>query len=471
MLKPITDGTLSSTVQIALYKHEMEQRLRASEAWLSTTLNSVGDGIIAVDPDGEIVFTNPVAKQLTGWPGAESRGRLLMDVLVLCEESSDQPAKNPIFDLSQGRRGHTPWFRRRVDTPVEVACFENRSTEKRLGAILLVRDIRARRELEARLIQSQNDRQQVIEIVRQAARHIHCTQEDGSGSRAPARNPAASSRTGQVLSRRDHHNKCKRCDSRMEQGAEEGHYGWTETEALGHVIYDFLQTRAAMPAAETNERLVQDGHWEGEVSHVRQDGRRIIVDSRKVLQRDASGTAIGILETNRDITERRFAEEALQKSLDELEAALKEKTVLLKEVHHRVKNNLAVICGLLNMNAGATEIPEAKLALKESQQRVYSIALIHEQLYGTEHLDRINFADYIQQLLRDLNVAFGAAARRISIQVDAEPIEMGVHRAVPCALIFNALLAMVQTCFSGPATAEWRSSHFVSGIRARIFGA
>jgi two-component system, cell cycle sensor histidine kinase and response regulator CckA len=156
VLKPITDGSLSTTVQIALYKAEMERHLRTSEAWLSTTLRSVGEGIIATNPAGEIVFTNSVAEQLTGWSSSEAHGRLLMDVLVLVEESSHVPAKNPTFDLFASEiRAYTLVPKTGANTPVEVACFENRSADELLGSILVVRDISARRALEARLIQSQ----------------------------------------------------------------------------------------------------------------------------------------------------------------------------------------------------------------------------------------------------------------------------------------------------------------------------
>jgi PAS domain S-box-containing protein len=156
VLKPVTDGTLSSTLQIAIYKHEMEHRLRTSEAWLSTTLHSVGDGIVATDPNGDIVFANAVAEQMTGWSGAEALGHELTDVLELREETSGLPAKNPVFDRSRGEyREYTLVSKTGVNTPVEIACFENCSTEESLGAILVVRDIRMRRGLETRLIQSQ----------------------------------------------------------------------------------------------------------------------------------------------------------------------------------------------------------------------------------------------------------------------------------------------------------------------------
>jgi len=156
ILKPVRDGELRSAVQISLYKAEMEHRLRTSEAWLSTTLRSVGEGILATDTEGEIVFMNPVAEQLTGWAAREARGRLLMDVLGLFDENTGEPAKNPVLDLFAGEnRIYTLVSKSGTNKAVEVECFENRSPDDLLGAILVLRDVGARREVEGRLMQSQ----------------------------------------------------------------------------------------------------------------------------------------------------------------------------------------------------------------------------------------------------------------------------------------------------------------------------
>ncbi len=156
ILKPISDGDLRSAVQISLYKHEMERRVRASEAWLSTTLRSVGEGIIATDPSGEIVFINPVAEQLTGWTADDAHGRLLMDVLGLCDETSGKPAKNPIYDLFPAEiQAYNLVSKNGASSMVEIGCVENRSADDLLGAIIVMRDIRSRRDMERRLVQSQ----------------------------------------------------------------------------------------------------------------------------------------------------------------------------------------------------------------------------------------------------------------------------------------------------------------------------
>src|SRR5262249_26720547 len=92
-------------------------------------------------------------------------------------------------------------------------------------------------------------------------------------------------------------------------------------------------------------------------------------------------------------------EETLRKTEIEATSNLAKKTFLLQEVHHRVKNNLAVISSLLGMKADACSSLEAREALEQSQQRVHSMALIHELLYGNERLDRIDFAEYARQLV------------------------------------------------------------------------
>ena len=130
------------------------------------------------------------------------------------------------------------------------------------------------------------------------------------------------------------------------RGAEEL-YGWTEAEAIGNVIHVLLRSKSLVSMLQVNEILSHEHEWDGEIEHSRRDGERILVDSRQVLLRDDSDSGIRILEINRDVTARRRAEEALNQTVRQLESALAEKTVLLQEIHHRVKNNLAVTAGLL----------------------------------------------------------------------------------------------------------------------------
>jgi PAS domain S-box-containing protein len=171
----------------------------------------------------------------------------------------------------------------------------------------------------------------------------------------------------------------------------------------------------------------------------RKDGSEFPVEiSLSYVTEHQSGLAMAFIS---DITARKQANEEREGLIGKLEAALSEKTVLLKEVHHRVKNNLAVIAGLLGMQAGTLADERAKLALGESQQRVLSMALIHEYLYASDNLDRVNFGKYVEQLANELCVSYAIESNLVSVIVEAEEIELPVHRAIPCGLILNELLS------------------------------
>jgi two-component sensor histidine kinase len=160
------------------------------------------------------------------------------------------------------------------------------------------------------------------------------------------------------------------------------------------------------------------------------DDNRCLLVSTSVMALDQTRK---VLVCAQDITDSKRTQLAL-------EAALAEKTILLQEIHHRVKNNLAVISSLLSMKADGATNAEARRVLEESQQRVYSMALIHEHLYGNGHLGRINFAEYARHLVRRLHTACAGDPDRIAIELNLDPIELEIERAVPCGLILNELL-------------------------------
>ena len=142
-----------------------------------------------------------------------------------------------------------------------------------------------------------------------------------------------------------------------------------------------------------------------------------------------------------DVTDQKTAEAATLESVAALEVALREKTALLHEVHHRVKNNLAVISSLLGMQADTSAAPDCKRALEQSRLRVRAMAMVHENLYGGQHLDRVNFAEYTEHLIEELGSALAREQGQIAIDLDIEPIEIDIRLAMPCALILNELVS------------------------------
>ena len=141
-----------------------------------------------------------------------------------------------------------------------------------------------------------------------------------------------------------------------------------------------------------------------------------------------------ILSVARDITERKRAEE-------QIKASLKEKEILLKEVHHRVKNNLQVISSLLRLQSGYVKDKESLEMFRESCDRVRSMALIHEKLYQSEELSRVDFAKYIQDLTDHLFRSYGANSEAIRLKINVVDGLLGIDTAIPCGLIINELVS------------------------------
>ncbi|MEG3848636.1 PAS domain S-box protein [Microcoleus sp. herbarium19] len=135
----------------------------------------------------------------------------------------------------------------------------------------------------------------------------------------------------------------------------------------------------------------------------------------------------------RDITDRKRDEE-------QIKASLAEKEVLLKEIHHRVKNNLQVISSLLKLQSRYIQDDRVTEMLKESQNRVRSMALVHEQLYQSKDLSDIDFAEYIQNLSHNLFQAYEIHAEGIKLETNIAPCSLNIDTAVPCGLIINELV-------------------------------
>jgi len=138
--------------------------------------------------------------------------------------------------------------------------------------------------------------------------------------------------------------------------------------------------------------------------------------------------------SQQELAERKRAEE-------QIKASLREKELLLKEIHHRVKNNLQVISSLLYLQSKNVSDEQTFQMFRESQSRVRSMALVHESLYQSKDLARIDFAEYIRNLAAYIFRSYGADSKTVNLEVDAEGVFLGIDVAVPWALITNELIS------------------------------
>jgi two-component sensor histidine kinase len=122
---------------------------------------------------------------------------------------------------------------------------------------------------------------------------------------------------------------------------------------------------------------------------------------------------------------------------EKIKVALDEKEVLLKEVHHRVKNNLQVISGLLELQNITVSDDSVKLALKEGQNRIQSVALVHKMMYQSENVSKVNMGKYLDELLQVLQTSYAVSGKNITTKINASNIDLDITLAVPLSLIVN----------------------------------
>jgi PAS domain S-box-containing protein len=216
---------------------------------------------------------------------------------------------------------------------------------------------------------------------------------------------------------------------------EKGNWQWEPA------IYD----EDAAGAREAWRRSLETGdYYEAEFRLRRKDGEFRWHLSRAVPVKDEKGRIIKWYGTSTDITD-------LKSSEDRIAASLREKEVLLKEIHHRVKNNLQVMSSLIGLQAGYIKRgADMQSALKDMQNRIKSMAIVHERLYQSMDFSSINFKAYINSLIANVFQSLGIDSGRIRVITQVEDVSMGINNAIPCGLLLNELLTnAVKHAFPG----------------------
>ena len=219
--------------------------------------------------------------------------------------------------------------------------------------------------------------------------------------------------------------------------------GYTPEEAISLPLEDFLTPESldlVMKTLEEETALERSGTadpnrtrlLELEVYHKNGDLHWLSITFSPL--RNSTGELVSVIGVTRDITERKKADE-------QIKASLREKEVLLKEIHHRVKNNLQVISSLLNLQSGYVKDSETKEMFEESQNRIRSMALVHETLYQSEDLSSVDFRDYVDQLTAQLLGTHGVDSNLVKMKSNVRNAYLDLDKAIPCGLIINELVS------------------------------
>ncbi len=185
------------------------------------------------------------------------------------------------------------------------------------------------------------------------------------------------------------------------------------------------------------------------------DGRFRLFLTRGHPLKDPKGKVMRWFGTNTDVDELKRTADALQQSQEHLKLSLREKEVMLKEIHHRVKNNLQVIASLVDLQTNALADPALQGIFQDVRDRVRSMALVHEKLYQSESLAQVDFADYARSLLNYIARSHGSSENAIALKLDLQPVLLSIDTAVPCGLILNELVSNAfKHAFRGRAKGE-----------------
>jgi len=212
-------------------------------------------------------------------------------------------------------------------------------------------------------------------------------------------------------------------------GIDPAHFGGSPDEFFASIHPDDREKiRTALASA-----VERDEPYEPYYRAIWPDGTIHHIAARGRLVRDADGRAVKIYGIIWDVTSRKIAEEAMQ-------ASLREKEVLLKEIHHRVKNNLQVMSSLLNLQSQHLTDPKALDALRVSMHRIKTMALIHDKLYRSESLSGIYFPGYVRDLMGDLINTY-APDKHIALNMNIDPVSFDLDTSIPLGLILNELVS------------------------------
>ena len=356
----------------------------------SAIVSGMTDGVIVVDGENRIVDLNPTAQRLLELPGSETVGAPLGDVwpalaAELIEHDGEAQTTGEVT-LKRQRAARTyDW-----STSV-VTDWRDRLVSK----IIVLRDISERKRAQAEMERLKEFNENIVQSVTEG---ISLVDTEG---RLSFVNPALLALLGY--------------DS--------------ASELIGKPWSAIVPPDQHAVVRASDDRRVRGEVDRYELELVRKDGTRVLVLVSGCPRFDGD-QFVGTIGTLTDITERVRAEETVK-------ASLHEKEVLLKEIHHRVKNNLQVISSLLYLQSKKTSSQECLKVLQESNNRVHSMALVHERLYRSRDLAKVDLSEYLRDLTSYLLRSYVADSHRVTVQVNVDGTRLDIDTAIPCGLIIN----------------------------------
>ena len=210
-------------------------------------------------------------------------------------------------------------------------------------------------------------------------------------------------------------------------------FGLDSQDFIGKNVDIYGEDKKYVRQQEIIKQTKENGFWNGKVVNFDKLGNRIILNSRIRLFYDKSGEPAGMIGISTDITK------AIEANL-KLESALEEKETLLRELYHRTKNNMQVICAMLDLEAMNVDNPALEVSFQEMSHRIQTMSLVHNKLYQTKQLSRIDLKDYLKDLAVLLLQSNSNPELEISLETELITCNVVIDIAIPIGLVINELI-------------------------------
>lgn len=409
-------------------RRNAERAQRQSEIKLQSLVGSGIIGIVTADLEGGIVEANEQYLKMLGY-GADEVKNLRWDVLtppehlpkdwIAIEEARARGFCTPYEKEYFHRDGH------RVPVLIAYALYDDEFEDKRL-AICFVLDLTPQKEAENRLRDGERHFRLMADSMPQI---VWTAKPDGISDYFNLRwyeycGASESAKPNELWLAALHPDDAKQTIERWFRSIRGGETYRTEYRIRNHKTGQYRWHLArALPVRDSDGKIIK---WFGTATDIQE---------QKEIETTLRSTHEQLLQSNDRL------EFAVRERTQDLTNALAEKEMLIKEVHHRVKNNLNVVTSLLSLQARQVKDPISVAAFQESKNRIDSIAILHEKLYQSRNLAFIGFEDYLKELLRAVLETFRRPGLRVTTQVVAKNIFLPIDSAIPCGLIVNELVS------------------------------
>jgi len=393
---------IAEQVAMAIERKQATQALSQSEKQIRALIEAIPDSIYFKDTNGRNIIVNKAYEKLVGKERRDMIGKTDKEILPPalaeeCRRSDKKVLQTGKIYQGEERLLHPDGEMTFFETTKSPILDENGAI---VGLVGVSRDITERKKTEEALEESEERHRDLVE------------------------------KAGIAILIDDRKGNFKYVNKRYAEL-----FGYSEKEFESQSIHSVVHPDDVDMVMSYHNSRVQGKKAPSryEFKGVRKDGSfiRLEVDAKAIKK---GKKIVGTRSYIWDITARKMAEERIK-------ASLQEKEVLLREIHHRVKNNLQIISSLLNLQSRHIKDEPSLDMFKESRHRVRSMALVHEKLYRSKDMAKVDFCEYIQSLSSHLFMSYGVNSDSIKLGVDAKDVYLDINTSIPCGLIINELVS------------------------------